>query len=80
MWSSSAGGKIFLTEDGGVTWLDISDGLPDGTGANATAFSRDGAALYVGLLAGSVYKAVLPISASKMILPPLIWLKEYINK
>jgi photosystem II stability/assembly factor-like uncharacterized protein len=79
-WSSAAAGKIFLTEDGGGSWLDITDGLPDGSGAITTAFSRDGKALYIGLAAGSVYKASLPISSSKTILPPLIWLKGYLSK
>jgi photosystem II stability/assembly factor-like uncharacterized protein len=79
-WDGATGGKIFISEDGGNSWIDISDGLPDNSGAIATAFSRDGKALYIGLGAGSVYKASLPISSSKTILPPPIWLKEYLSK
>jgi photosystem II stability/assembly factor-like uncharacterized protein len=78
-WSGSAGGKVFISEDGGVTWLDITYGLPDGSGTIATAFSRDGKALYIGLAAGSVYKAPLPILASKTLLPPLIRLNDSLN-
>jgi photosystem II stability/assembly factor-like uncharacterized protein len=54
-WSSQAGGKIYLTDDSGMTWADISGDVPDGTGAAAMLFSPDGV-LYMSRYAGSVYK------------------------
>ena len=78
-WGGVAGGKIFLTEDGGTTWRDITEGLPDNSGALTTAFSRDGKALFIGLAAGSVYKASLPIPVSDTLLPPLTWLQYYLS-
>ncbi len=58
-WDGSTGGRIFLSEDAGRSWNDITSDLPNGAGAAAMAFSRDGAHLYISRYAGSVYRIKL---------------------
>ncbi|HTP64313.1 MAG TPA: hypothetical protein VMJ66_02900 [Geobacteraceae bacterium] len=58
-WNSRAAGSIHLSLDHGKTWKDISEGLPNGMGAAATTFSRDGKYLYIARYAGSVYRLAL---------------------
>jgi len=58
-WDNSGGGVVYLSPDRGKTWKDITGGLSNGTGAVATAFSRDGTYLYIGRYAGSVYRLAL---------------------
>ncbi|HTL71343.1 MAG TPA: hypothetical protein VL404_08650 [Candidatus Eisenbacteria bacterium] len=55
-WDGGAGGKIFLTDDGGANWTDVTANLPNGAGAAAMAFSPDGHFLYLARYAGSVYR------------------------
>lgn len=58
-WDGAAGGKIYLTRDGGQTWNDLTGGLPNGAGAAAMAFGPGGSHLYVSRYAGSIYRARL---------------------
>lgn len=58
-WDGSTGGRIFLSEDGGVNWSDVTGDLPSGAGAAAMAFSNDGKHLYISRYAGSVYRLKL---------------------
>lgn len=55
-WAGMAPQKFYASKNGGSTWTDITGDLPDGAGAAAFAFSRDGSLLYMSRYAGSVYK------------------------
>ena len=55
-WSNVAPCKIFVTEDGGKNWVDVTGDLPDGSGASSIAFDPQGKYLYIARYAGSVYK------------------------
>lgn len=55
-WNNRAEGVIYLSRDRGKTWKEITGGLPNGVGAVATTFSKDGKFLYIGRYAGSVYR------------------------
>lgn len=57
-WEDSAGGRIFLSEDGGKNWSEITGDLPNGGGAAAAAFSPDGY-LYIFRYGSSVYRTKL---------------------
>lgn len=54
-WNDGADCRIYLSGDAGKTWQDITGNLPNGAGAAAMAFSRDGY-LYISRYAGSVYR------------------------
>ncbi|PKN30610.1 MAG: hypothetical protein CVU64_02410 [Deltaproteobacteria bacterium HGW-Deltaproteobacteria-21] len=56
-WGGGSGGRIFMTEDGGKSWEDITGDLPEGAGAAAMAFSHKNGFLYISRYAGSVYRA-----------------------
>jgi photosystem II stability/assembly factor-like uncharacterized protein len=58
-WGAASGGKIYLTEDGGKSWEDITGDLPEGSGAAAMAFSLKDGFLYLTRHAGSVYRTDL---------------------
>lgn len=55
-WTNFAGGKVFLSKDAGMTWNDITEDLPYGTGIASSAFSKKDNTLYLLRYAGSVYK------------------------
>ncbi|MCR4338068.1 MAG: hypothetical protein NUV91_09725, partial [Candidatus Omnitrophica bacterium] len=55
-WGQGAPCKIFLTQNGGQDWQEITGDLPDGAGASSIAFSPDGKYLYLARSAGSVYR------------------------
>ncbi|MBI4398932.1 MAG: hypothetical protein HY586_07375 [Candidatus Omnitrophica bacterium] len=55
-WCGRSGGGIFLTQNGGKTWKEITGNLPQGTGAAAMTFSPNGSYLYLSRFAGSVYR------------------------
>ena len=55
-WSSSAPCKISLSEDGGITWRDVTGDLPDGAGASSLTFDPQSKYLYITRYAGSVYR------------------------
>lgn len=55
-WKHRAGGRIYLSRDGGEQWEDITGDLPPGTGAAAMAFDPSGEWLYLSRYAGSVYR------------------------
>jgi photosystem II stability/assembly factor-like uncharacterized protein len=55
-WGGASGGKIYLTEDGGKSWEDITGDLPEGSGVAAMAFDLKNGSLYISQYAGSVYK------------------------
>ncbi len=56
LWNARAPGKIYLSQDSGLSWQDVSGNLSVGSGAAALAFSPDGKYLYASLYAGSVYR------------------------
>lgn len=64
--SEIAGGwtpnKIYLTEDGGTSWNDITGDLPNGEGAAAMAFSLDGNTIFMSRYTGTAYKVQLSAS------------------
>ena len=55
-WDSRSGGKIYLSQDSGENWRDITGDLPNGTGAAAMAFDNSDTYLYIIRYVGSVYK------------------------
>ncbi len=55
-WSNEAPCKIFLSENGGKKWRDITGGLPDGAGASNMMFDPKSNSLYITRYAGSVYR------------------------
>ncbi len=57
-WSDGeqSGGRIYLSNDGGSTWADITGDLPNGPGAAKMAFNPMDSSLYITRPAGSVYK------------------------
>jgi len=57
-WDGSPG-KIYLSQDTGKDWQDITGDLPNGTGAAAMSFDHEGTYLYMLRYAGSVYKIKL---------------------
>ncbi len=59
LWGGNAATHIYLTQDGGKSWRELKDDLPDGAGAAAMAFSPDGKFLYMTRYAGSVYRIQL---------------------
>jgi len=63
-WGGASGGKIFLTEDGGKSWEEITGDLPEGSGAAAMAFGLKNDFLYISRYAGSVYRTNLNIQGS----------------
>ncbi|HTL70920.1 MAG TPA: YCF48-related protein [Candidatus Eisenbacteria bacterium] len=56
-WDDYAGGKVYLSQDGGASWSDISATLPNGSGASAMTFS--GGYLYLSRYAGSAFRVSL---------------------
>lgn len=56
-WSSEAPGSLWLSNDRGETWINITNDLPVGNGAAAMTFSGD--ILWVNLMAGGVWKVNL---------------------
>gem|GEM_PF-665145 len=59
-WNGHAPGKIFFSEDAGVTWHDLTLNLPNGSGANAMTFAPDGDTLWISRDASSAYKLRFP--------------------
>lgn len=55
-WGNNAPCRIYLTEDGGIKWIDITGDLPDGAGASSMVFDPQGNSLYITRYAGSVYR------------------------
>ncbi|MFC1708727.1 WD40/YVTN/BNR-like repeat-containing protein [Candidatus Omnitrophota bacterium] len=55
-WYGDADGKIYESQDGGQSWLEITGDLPPGQGAAAMAFNIKDSSLYITRYAGSVYK------------------------
>ena len=55
-WAGEMPQKIFLSNDKGSTWQEITGDLPGGLGTSDIAFSPDGQYLYITRYAGSVYK------------------------
>lgn len=55
-WYGDADGKIYESQDGGQSWLEITGDLPPGQGAAAMAFNPKDSCLYITRYAGSVYK------------------------
>ena len=55
-WGGVSGGRFFISDKHGEESRDITADLPEGTGANAMAFSPEGKELYMTRYAGSVYK------------------------
>ncbi len=58
-WGGVSGGRIFLSRSHGESAQDITDDLPEGTGAGAMSFDPEGKNLYMTRYAGSVYKAAV---------------------
>jgi len=61
VWQATAGsdGKIFLSNDAGISWSDITGDLPDGLGAKSLVFSKNGEYLYISRYAGTIYRMKL---------------------
>lgn len=55
-WTNAAPNKIFLSQDGGVKFTDITEGLPDGAGASNMTFDPKSNSLYITRYAGSAYR------------------------
>ncbi len=55
-WTNGAPCRIFLSQDRGASWSDVTGVLPDGPGAASLAFDPVNQYLYAGRYAGSVYK------------------------
>ena len=58
-WDSTTPTKIFLSEDGGKKWEDITGNLPNGAGVSSFAFDTKNNYLYITRYADSVYKLKL---------------------
>ncbi|HTL71052.1 MAG TPA: LamG-like jellyroll fold domain-containing protein, partial [Candidatus Eisenbacteria bacterium] len=58
-WDGYTPCKIYLSEDAGATWTDVSANLPYGSGASAMAFSPDGRYLNIVRDAGSAWRLSL---------------------
>ena len=48
-YSGSTGGGIFASYDGGMNWINISDGLPNRSTYSLTIDQTNGDTLYTGL-------------------------------
>jgi len=59
-WSSATTAGIWLSEDEGKTWTDITGDLPDGLGAAAMALDGREGWLFINRYAGMVYRTRLP--------------------
>jgi photosystem II stability/assembly factor-like uncharacterized protein len=66
LWEAASGGRIYLTEDGGNSWEDITGDLPEGSGAAAMAFNLKDGFLYITRYAGSVYRTDITGQGSKV--------------
>ena len=55
-WHAKGGGKVWWSNDGGLSWQDITGDLPVRSGAAAIALDEGNSDLYVLLYAGSVYR------------------------
>lgn len=55
-WNGTSGGRVILSKDGGDTWVDITNDLPESSGPAAIAFDTNKNNIFVMLYAGSVYK------------------------
>jgi photosystem II stability/assembly factor-like uncharacterized protein len=55
-WTNAAPCNIFLSQDRGKTWQDVTGVLPQGAGASTLTFDPVNKYLYIGRYAGSVYK------------------------
>jgi photosystem II stability/assembly factor-like uncharacterized protein len=59
-WGSATTARIWLSEDEGRTWIDITGDLPTGLGAAAMAIDGREGWLYINRYAGMVYRTKLP--------------------
>ncbi|MBL8014322.1 MAG: hypothetical protein JNN05_10790, partial [Candidatus Omnitrophica bacterium] len=55
-WTNAAPNKIFVSQDGGMQFTDVTEGLPDGAGASNMTFDPKSNSLYITRYAGSVYR------------------------
>jgi hypothetical protein len=55
-WHGKAGGRVFLSEDAGSHWDEITGDLPESGGISAIAMDPERSLLYVSCAAGSVFK------------------------
>ncbi len=58
-WNTGAPNKIYLSEDEGENWKDISGDLADGSGASSIVFDPAGRFIYIAKYAGSIYRLAL---------------------
>lgn len=55
-WGNAAPCRIFLSENAGRSFQDITGDLPDGAGASSMTFDPEGNYLYITRYAGTVYR------------------------
>jgi len=58
-WGNEGRGRIYLSEDEGLSWRNITGDLPNGQGASSMAFSPTEPVLYIARNAGTIYKTVI---------------------
>ena len=55
-WGGNAPGGVYLSQNKGNKWLDLTGDLPIGSGASSITFAPDGKFLFANLYAGSIWK------------------------